>query len=78
MNDPVWPEATRRAQASSPDLNSPSAAGIVRVDSCPSAWQPMQSVLFIRRRQISWVTSLGMFVVPPKSFAGGIFSIEYQ
>ncbi len=56
----------------------PSAAGIVRVDSGPSAWQPMQSVLFIRRREISWVTSLGMFVVPPKSFAGGIFSIEYQ
>ena len=38
----------------------------------------MQSVLLIRRRQISWVTSLGMFVVPPKSFAAGIFSIEYQ
>jgi len=33
MNSPVWPEATRRAHASGPDLNSPSAAGIVRVDS---------------------------------------------
>ena len=33
MNSPVWPEATRRVHASAPDLNSPNAAGIVRVDS---------------------------------------------
>ena len=33
MISPVWPEAMRRAHASAPDLNGPSAAGIVRVDS---------------------------------------------
>ena len=33
---PDWPDWTRRIQASSSDLNSPNAGGIVRVDSCPS------------------------------------------
>ena len=36
IHSPVWPEETRRIQASSPDLNSPNAPGIVRVDSWPS------------------------------------------
>src|SRR3954454_12850378 len=33
IHSPVCPELTRRIQASSPDLNSPNAAGIVRVAS---------------------------------------------
>src|SRR3954469_8474737 len=78
IHSPVWPEATRRAQASSPDLNSPSCAGMVRVDSCPSWWQPMQSTLPMRWRQSSRVTSLGMSLAPPKSFAGGMCIIAYQ
>ena len=32
IHSPVWPEETRRIQASSPDLNSPKAPGIVRVE----------------------------------------------
>ena len=78
IHSPVWPEATRRAQASSPDLNSPSCAGMVRVDSCPSWWQPMQSTLPMRWRQSSRVTSLGMSEEPPKSLAGGMCIIAYQ
>jgi hypothetical protein len=78
IHSPVWPAATRRIQASSCDLNSPNAAGIVRVDSWPSWWQPMQSTLFIRWRHTSCVISFGIAVLPPKSFAGGIFIIVYQ
>src|SRR5262249_51516774 len=36
MFSPVWPDWTRRCHASAPDLNSPRAAGMVRVACCPS------------------------------------------
>src|SRR5690348_3384123 len=36
IHSPVSPEETRRIHASSPDLNSPNAAGMVRVASWPS------------------------------------------
>src|SRR3954452_3527096 len=78
IHSPVWPEATRRIHASSPDLNSPNAGGIVRVASWPSWWQPTQSTLFIRWRQISGVISFGMSLLPPKSLAGGSFIMVNQ
>jgi hypothetical protein len=45
MNGADWPDWTRRTQASTLFFWSEKAAGIVRVDSWPSWWQPTGSVL---------------------------------
>jgi hypothetical protein len=75
---PNWPDRMRRTHATSCESNLPSCAGIVRVDSCPSWWQPTQSTLPIRWRHFSWVMPFGILLPPPKSLAGGIFIIVYQ
>ena len=75
---PAWPDWMRRIQASAPVLNLPNCAGMVRVASWPSWWQPMQPMLFICLSQSSCVMFCGMSVEPPKSLAGGIFIIAYQ
>ena len=51
---------------------------MVRVDSCPSWWQPMQSTLFICFSQSFCVSFSGMALLPPNSLAGGIFISVYQ
>ena len=43
MNGADWPDWMRRIQASSLVFSSEKAAGIVRVDSWPSWWQPTQA-----------------------------------
>ena len=65
MNGAACPDCTRRIHALSPDSNGPNAAGIVRVDSCPSWWQPMQPLFFTTVSQSLWVTFAGMLLLPP-------------
>jgi hypothetical protein len=75
---PDCPDWTRRIQASSCEANSPNSFGIVRVEACPSWWQPMQPTFFTCLSQSVWVISSGMSPPPPNWPAPGIFSIEYQ
>ncbi len=78
MEWPDWPDWILRTHASCPDAKSPSWAGMVRVDACPSWWQPMQSTLFICLSQSPRVMAAGISVLPPKASGGGIFIIVYQ
>ena len=52
--------------------------GIVRVDFCPSWWQPMQPLFFMALSQSVCLTLSGISLWPPNWSALGIFSIEYQ
>ena len=63
------PRATRRCREQ---------AGIVRVESWPSWWQPTQPLFFIWLSQSVCVSLAGMLLFPPNWSAPGIFSIEYQ
>ena len=70
----IWPELN----VHSTRLRSLAALHQPRRAVAAGAPQATQSVLFMRRRQISCVAFLGMLVVPPKSLAGGIFNMAYQ
>src|SRR5215510_3046095 len=70
---PDWPDCTRRIQPSSPDL--PNAAGMVRVDSWPIWWQPIQPMFFICLSQSACVSLSGILLLPPNWSAPGIFII---
>ena len=78
MNGAAWPDWTRRIQASMLVFSSANAAGIVRVDSCPSWWHPTQDRFLIVTSQSSCVTLAGMPFSPPNSFLSGIRSSENQ
>ena len=70
----AWPEVMRRAQASSEDLKWPSAAGTVRVAAVPSAWQPMQPLVFTVSSHSCWLAALPI----GNSLFSGMVSIAYQ
>jgi hypothetical protein len=74
---PDWPDMSRRAHASSPFMCA-NMAGSVRVDSCPSWWQPMQAMFFTLDIHSFCVTFSGILPLPPKSSGFGKDIIEYQ
>ena len=78
MNVAACPDCTRRIHAFSPVSNCPSEAGIVRVESWPSWWQPTQERFFTTTSQSLCEMFAGMLLLPPNCSASGIFSIEYQ
>src|SRR5262245_41864555 len=78
MKFPACPDWTRRIQAASDDANSPRDAGMVRVESWPSWWQPTHARFFTTVSQSLWLMFAGMLLDPPNWLASGIFIIEYQ
>ena len=68
------PDAMRRAQASCEELKWPSAFGTVRVAAVPSAWQPMQPLVFTTSSHSLWLAALPI----GNSLFSGIVSIAYQ
>src|SRR5260370_1421139 len=67
MNGADWPDCIRRIQASSL-LRSAKAAGIVRVASCPSGWQPTQERFLSGTSQSCCEPCAGMPFSPPIAF----------
>ena len=78
ISGPACPDCTRRAQASAEEWNTPRAGSMVRVESWPIWWQPMQPLFFSSLSHSACVNCGGMPLLPSNCEAGGIFSIEYQ